>query len=183
MKPAPGWKVPGDSVEGWWKLELLGWLGKLFGLRTFVETGACWGHTLWGLRADFDHLYSVELADNYWRAACERFLGTPHVQVFPGDSRQVLPKILSLVSGPALIFLDAHHSAPDSADAGDPLPGEIEAITRLSPSSLVVIDDMRDAELRHVEEAGVSLDGWQRMYRTGEVIMHRGRYDIPEFEP
>jgi hypothetical protein len=79
-----------------------------------------------------------------------------------------------------LFWLDAHCSGPHTAGDGDPLEDELNVIMPRCSESLIVIDDMQNAELKHLN---VDFTGWHREYRTGEVIMYRdGVYKIPEFE-
>lgn len=183
MKTCPNWKQPGDSVNGQWKWELLQYLGKTFNLRTLVETGTCEGSTCRALVDDFTDIYTIELSDYYFEKSAARLKTFPNIHRFHGDSRSHLPGILQSLDRPSLIWLDAHSSGGMTADAGDPLAEEIRTIQRLSPDSLVVIDDMMDEELRHVEEQGVSLSDWTREYLTGEVIMYRsGQYSLPCFQ-
>jgi len=80
---------------------------------------------------------------------------------------------------PVLFWLDAHSSGPHTADDGDPLHDELEVVMRLRPDALIVVDDRKDAEF----EDTLDFTGWQKEYRTGEVIIHKsGMYNIPPFE-
>src|SRR5271157_151112 len=57
-----------------------------FNLRTFVETGThhCW--TLEAVYKQFDQSYSIELGDDYYNAAVEKFKGINNVTLIHGDS-------------------------------------------------------------------------------------------------
>lgn len=183
MKKCPRWHQSGDSVNGKWKQDLLRYLGAEFNLRYLIETGTCEGSTPQAVADNFKEVHTMELSPYYYNEALWRLGGYPNVHLYRGDSRTLLPEILNNIPNvPVLFWLDAHSSGGMTADEGDPLAEEIKIITEMRPDSLVVIDDMLDAELRHVVDAGVSLDGWIREYRTGEVIMHRGGYVIPPFE-
>jgi hypothetical protein len=187
MRGAPDWKQTGDSVQGAWKAQLLIWLGGLFNIRTLVETGTCDGYTVETCAPHFDSVHSMELAESYFKYSQRRVAHLKNVRLYQGDSRVILPLILDNVPNvPTLFWLDAHPSGVGgegpTADAGDPLPQEIKTIMESRPDALIVIDDMPDCSLHQVESAGVSLKNWQLQYRTGEVIMHKGGYNIPAFE-
>ncbi len=183
MNGAPGWRRTNDSVNGEWKIQLLRWLGETCGLRTLIETGTCEGSTPAALHKNFDKIYTIELHDGLYEVSRKRLQDLDNVFVYHGSSPEILTKLLpTLPPGPLLFWLDAHTSGPHTACEGDVLHEEIMVITKLRPESLVVIDDMPSAELLQIVARGVSLEGWIREYRTGEVIMHRGGFTIPPFE-
>lgn len=180
---APGWRFPGDSVDGVWKENLLISLGKLYNLDYMIETGTSTGSTSKACAPHFKLITTIELSEKYYNEAKDLLRRCHNVDCVLGDSAVELERILKhSPKRPHLVWLDAHPSAPDSANAGDVLPREIELITKYSPDSFVVIDDMPDAELKHVQDAGVDLSGWVRTYVSGEILMHRGGYEFPEFE-
>jgi len=117
------------------------------GIQNFVETGTFEGDTIAKLLPRFDSIHSVELSPEYYRAATERFKGCANVQLHHGDSPEALRKIVSEVGAhPTLFWLDAHWCAANST-AGEksqcPLLGEIRAIGKLDPKSVILIDDAR----------------------------------------
>lgn len=181
MRAAPNF-VQGQAVDGYWKQELLIYLGGLFGLKTFIETGTCDGGTLGGVYKYFDHCYSIELSDYYYKRSCERFLDIKNVHLIRGNSairlRQLLNDYRVVTKDDILIWLDAHSSGGLTANEGDPLPEEIRTIVELSPDSLVVIDDEpNDNRIKELVN-----DEWQTEYRTGIVFLYKkGNYNIPEF--
>ena len=184
MKPAPNFKQWPDAVDGIWKIELLRWLGQQTKIDILFETGTCHGVTPRMLNQDFAEIYTIELMPSLFESAKEQLAPFPNVKMYHGSSRTMLSGILQTVpQRPILFWLDAHSSGPHTADDGDPLADELLVIMRERPDSLIVIDDMRDAELKHVVEMGVDFSGWHKEYRTGEVILYRdGQYQIPEFE-
>ncbi len=159
---------------------MLRWLGKTFNLQVLVETGTCEGSTPMALHTDFRKIYTIELSDYYFQRSVKRLRGIKNVHISNGNSEKCLEGILnSIVNEPTLFWLDAHSSGGLTADEGDPLATEIQIIQRCRPDALVVIDDMLSAELAHLN---MDLSAWKREYRTGEIIMHMGGYDIPAFE-
>lgn len=184
MKKCPGWNKPGDNVDGTWKQDLLRFLGKEFQMNILVETGACEGSTIIALQSDFEQIYSIELSEYYYKIAHSRTHLMPNVHLYHGNSAHLMGKILHQIRHPRILFwLDAHSSGGLTADAGDPLPTEIKEIQNHAPNAIVVIDDYQDTTLGNVTEAGISLEGWERHYVSGEIIMFRqGQYVLPELE-
>lgn len=180
MRPAPNWKNSGDSVDGVWKEDLLRYLGTTFGLTILVETGTCEGSTLAKIHKSFEQVHSIELSAYYFRKSVENLTGRDNIHLYQGNSAKLLPGILqSIADVPTLFWLDAHGSGGLTANEGDPLADELKIIMDRRPDSLIVIDDMKDAELLHT---GIDFTGWHKEYRTGEIIMHKGGYQIPSFE-
>jgi len=181
MKKAPNWNDPKDEVDPFWKRDLLRYLGRLLGLRVFIETGTCEGFTAAALHEDFDEIHTIELSPHYHDIASVRLSAFPNVHVYQGNSETVLRDLLlRLDSRPTLFWLDAHSSGGLTADAGDPVAAELAAICELRPDALVVIDDQKDSFLWLVPPETV--EGWVRDLRCGELLLHKGQYDIPPFE-
>lgn len=180
MKGAPDFKEWPDAVSGMWKIELLRWLGSITGIKILVETGTCEGVTPWNLQNDFDRIYTVELHKGLFESAAKRLSEIKNVYQCFGDSREFLRNFFEEPpTSPILFWLDAHSSGPHTADAGDPLAEEITIITQNCPDALIVIDDMMGL----YDGRAISVPGWHREYRTGEIVMYKnGRYSIPEFE-
>lgn len=184
MRGAPNWQKSGDYVDPHWKQELLIWLGKTFGLTEFVETGTCHGATVEAVHNEFEYIYTVELHKKLFAETSARLKHFGRVIFFQGDSLSFLEELWEddIVTGKALFWLDAHPAGPTTADNGDPLPDELRFITQHYSDSLIVVDDMPGPELSHIVGIDEVLKGWTRDYRTGELILHRGGYAIPEFE-
>ncbi len=110
--------------------------------RTFIETGTYRGDMLARLLEVFDRLYSVERDPELYRAAVRRFSNAPHVTVYHDDSAAALSRILARVSGPCVLWLDAH---PAPGEPGDvPLLSELQAILEHPGGGhRVLIDDIR----------------------------------------
>jgi hypothetical protein len=184
MKGAPNWKGPSDDVTGVWKEDLIRWAGRTLGLKKLIETGTCEGSTLKAVEMQFDYIYSVELSDHYYEVSKKRLLEFPHIKLWHGTSIVCLPEMIEIANkesaGPILFWLDAHPCGGPSANLGDPLPMEIKIIEELAPDSLVIIDDLKSADLDHVP---LLSDRWVKEYRTGVIIMSLdGRFKLPAFE-
>lgn len=133
--------------------------------RTFIETGTYRGDMLARLMGIYDRLYSIERDPEYYRAAVRRFHKAPHVKVCHGDSAVALSRILAEVSGPCVVWLDAH---PTPGEPGEvPLLAELRAVlAHPSGGHRVVIDDIR----------GFSGErGWPSLAQIVELLHRSGR--------
>lgn len=115
----------------------------------FVETGTyrCEGLENAIASGCFQRFLSVELSQDFAYTAHRKFKDNPEVQVFQGDSSKKLPTMLSFVTAPATIWLDAHYSAGDTAkgDCMSPILQELQAIQNHDiDSHTILIDDSRD---------------------------------------
>ena len=119
----------------------------LFRLGALVETGTYGGVTLNNVKPYFDHVYSIELSDYYYREASLFFLHDPNVRILHGSSGDLLPRLLPLLQSPCLFWLDAHFSGGQTArlaDTDTPILEEVRAIAELGrPGQVLLIDDAR----------------------------------------
>jgi len=122
--------------------------GTRFGMRVLVETGTYLGFMVRAMRSDFDLLYSTELDAALFARAKARFAGQTHIHILNGDSKHVLPELLSRIDQPALFWLDAHWSGGVTArgDSDTPILHELSAILshRHGHRHVLLIDDARD---------------------------------------
>jgi hypothetical protein len=93
----------------------------------------------------FDRCITIELAEPLWLHAQSRFHSISSINCLLGDSRVVLPRVISELDAPALFWLDAHTSGGGTADSGrDPVQDELDAIfSHSSFRHVVLIDDAR----------------------------------------
>jgi hypothetical protein len=99
--------VPPHSV----KLRILRALLKLHQPETaFIETGTYLGDTTALVRSLGHSVISIELDPALYLQAQRRFRDDPHVVLIQGDCVAELPKVLSRLTRPAVLWLDAHHS-------------------------------------------------------------------------
>ena len=120
---------------------------KQFHLSHFIETGTYLGDTL----ADIAHdksvaCTSIELSNEYFHKAFQRFRGYPNVMLKWGDSAAVLPECVQSLKSPALFWLDGHYSGGNTASgkSDTPVSDELRAILD-SPikTHVILIDDAR----------------------------------------
>lgn len=116
------------------------------GLQLLVETGTFKGDTVEAMRGVFKKVYSIELADKFYREAVQRFSGVANVELHQGDSGKVMPEVVAKLDAPTLFWLDGHYSGGDTAkgDLYCPVWGELEAIFgAMKQPFVVLIDDAR----------------------------------------
>uniref|UniRef100_UPI0040473770 hypothetical protein n=1 Tax=Algoriphagus sp. TaxID=1872435 RepID=UPI0040473770 len=119
---------------------------KEFKLRTFVETGTFMGDTLGFIAASGCTSYSIELSEEFYKNALERFRGQSNVNLILGDSGEQLPILISDLKEPALFWLDGHYSAGNtaSADQHTPVSKEVSAVLdHPVKGHVILIDDAR----------------------------------------
>jgi len=127
--------------------DLLKLLTGLLPLTAFVETGTFRGDTLAIAGKYFSELHSVEMSRELYDAASDRFRGQSGLHLHLGNSPDFLREHREDFSSRAVLFwLDAHWCSADAtagSDSQSPLPGELQAIGSLHPSSVLLIDDAR----------------------------------------
>lgn len=137
-----GRQIPAPSAV---KREIIREHGTKHRLRTLVETGTYKADTVRALRNDFDVIHSIEIAPNFHRRAAHRCRNQANARLHLGDSADVMPKILADLNGPALFWLDAHHSGGETGGAGDhPTVAELRSILSDSRDHVLLIDDVRE---------------------------------------
>ena len=134
-----------SGPEPQFKYALIADYGKQYNLKTFFETGTCYGNACEVARQSFDEIYSIELSDEYYDYSRTRFKGVTNVHLYHGDSGYKLRQILlDTPSVPTLFWLDAHWSGGNTAkgETDPPTELEIDVIHELRPDSVILIDDM-----------------------------------------
>lgn len=114
----------------------------------FIETGSADGDGIQSaLNAGFEKIYSIELSSSLYDKVVSRFSDQKNVNLINGSSETELPKVLSTVNEPFLLWLDAHASGGQYIGElmHNYLPKEISAILNYSSlfeNSVIMIDDM-----------------------------------------
>lgn len=117
-----------------------------YGLTTFVETGTFLGDTVEAMLPYCERIYSIELADKYFRKAQKRFSGESKVHLLHGDSGEKMPDLVSQLKDPTLFWLDGHYSGGDTAkgELAAPVWAELKAIFGgMKQTFVILIDDAR----------------------------------------
>jgi hypothetical protein len=111
-----------------------------------VETGTYRGTTVHAMRRRFAQIYSIELSEELYERARERFAGDAHVHILHGDSGELLPVLARRIEEPCLFWLDGHFSDWGTARGvrDSPLERELEAVLeRTQDRDVVLVDDAR----------------------------------------
>lgn len=114
------------------------------GCDTLVETGAGEGDMIAATLGSFEKIYSIELSHDACLAVANRFRNAANVTILHGDSGEVLGKVIPLLTGPTLFYLDAHYCGGSSARGPKETPvlRELEVIIpNLSRGDVILIDD------------------------------------------
>ncbi len=118
--------------------------GERYGLRTLVETGTYYGEMVAAMKGRFDHIYSIEFVPGLAERAQRKFAGDPHIRIFCGDSRVVMPEVLALLDGPALFWLDAgYYGWVGKKEGQERLSAELEMILSHRFRHVILLDDAR----------------------------------------
>lgn len=104
-----------------------------FNIRNAVETGTCLGSTTIFLSNNFEKVYTIEISRSFLNIARQKFISHKNIEVFEGDSVEVLSNNLNHLNDQTIYFLDAHWL--DNC----PLKNELCAIKGRKP--VIVIHD------------------------------------------
>lgn len=123
---------------------------------TFIETGTCYGRSVYNaLTAGFEYAKSVEAKKEFYDHCVKLFEKDKRVELFHGKSIDHLATMLQGLSGPAVLWLDAHVSGEASAGHADwlekgeesdyhqhtALKKELAIVLAHSPTHTILIDD------------------------------------------
>ena len=110
-----------------------------------IETGTYNGEMVEAQRSNFKMVYSIELSNHLYINAYKRFADFKNVIILQGDSAEWLTTLVSVLTEPALFWLDAHYSGGNTAmgDSPCPLLGELDSIINSPFAHGILIDDAR----------------------------------------
>jgi len=117
-----------------------------YGIRTLVETGTYLGDMVEAMRPLMDVVYSIELSDELFAMAQQRFAHAENVRLVHGDSGSSLAGIVKALDAPALFWLDGHYSGGITArgEQDTPILAELETVFGARDlAHVIVIDDAR----------------------------------------
>jgi hypothetical protein len=111
-----------------------------------VETGTFIGDMIEAQKKNFKKIISIELSNDLYKRAKERFAVDKNVFLFQGDSGDVLPEVLKQIDSPAIFWLDGHYSEGITAKGKKECPifEELDAIFNDKRfDHILLIDDAR----------------------------------------
>ncbi len=110
----------------------------------FVETGTYFGDSVAEAEPMFPLCYSIEIVDELYAQAQERFKDQHNIKLLHGNSAAKIAEIDFSDCKSAFFWLDAHYSGGVTGGEGEcPLIKEIEYISALPIDTYIFIDDAR----------------------------------------
>lgn len=119
---------------------------EMYPVSTFIESGTYMGDTLDFISQSGIDCISIELGEDLFNQACQRFSCRDNVRVVHGDSGELIGGILSELEQPALFWLDGHYSGGITAQGtiDTPISQELSAVLgHFIRSHVILIDDAR----------------------------------------
>jgi len=117
------------------------------GYKVLIETGTYYGAMIDAQKDYIEKIYSIELSEQLYANAIQKYKSDSRVVVVQGDSSKVLNSVISQVNKPSIFWLDGHYSYGETArgDKDCPIFGEIDAIFNNTNmfGSVLLIDDAR----------------------------------------
>jgi len=116
-----------------------------FNINTLVETGTYLGEMVEAQLNNFSKIISIELKNEFYRRAKEKFRNNSTVELLQGDSGKKLAEVVPRLNEPALFWLDGHYSGGKTArgDKDCPVPEELDSILKSNYAHIILIDDAR----------------------------------------
>ena len=114
-------------------------------LNILVETGTYLGDMVEAQKRYFNKVYSIELSNELYSQAVDRFGQDSNVEIILGDSGQKLKELLEIIKEPALFWLDGHYSAGFTAkgNLNTPIIEELRTVLTNGKEHVILIDDAR----------------------------------------
>ena len=117
-----------------------------YGIDVFIESGTYKGDMLKAQIKYFKKLYSIELDEALYLQATTTFRDVNKVQIYQGDSGEVIEEILDNINERALFWLDGHYDfTPITAQGSEvcPVLRELDKISKKNLQHIILIDDYR----------------------------------------
>jgi len=118
---------------------------KKYRSEAFVETGTYLGDMVWAVKNIFKEIYSIELSEELFKNAVNRFKDYSNITILHGDSGKVLIDLIPKIKKEAIFWLDGHYSGGITAKGEKecPIYEELTAIFRSDLKHILLIDDAR----------------------------------------
>jgi hypothetical protein len=118
---------------------------KKYDCKIFVETGTYKGETVNYVKNYFEEIYSIEIYEPLYKNALNMFINDNNVNLFLGDSSDVMPIIINKLDKKTLFWLDAHYSGQGTSMGSleCPIYAELDTIFKANVPFVILIDDAR----------------------------------------
>lgn len=153
------------------KINIIDKFQSKFGSTTFIETGTFLGDMIEAQKSNFERLHSIELSEELYQKAAERFEKNNEITIHQGDSGKVLKEIVNNLNQQALFWLDGHYSGGETAlgDKECPVLEELESIFGGEiKNHVILIDDARlfkgAKDYPTIEEIGKVISDYNSKY-------------------
>lgn len=126
---------------------------KKYPAKYFIETGSYTGGGIHiALLSGYKKIISIENNPMFYNACVRTYKNNPSVELFLGDSKDILKGILNEIDEQAVIFLDAH------SPGNQPILDELDSIKNCHiKNHIIMIDDKREFK-RGVWEPSITLE-------------------------
>ena len=117
-----------------------------FSIDILIETGTYKGDMVTAMKDIFNQIYSIELSNNLYVKAKERFANASNIHIIQGNSAKVLPNLLTSIKQPCLFWIDAHYSGDITVkeNLNTPIWEELKHIfAHTIKDHVILIDDAR----------------------------------------
>jgi hypothetical protein len=119
--------------------------------RQYIETGAYHGDGITRVLGQYEVIHSIELSEVWYNHCVDRFKNEPKVRIHYGNSKYILPQVLTNIQEPVTVYLDGHFSAGETAFgeesingvSSNPLLVELEILMARPYNDIIIIDDCR----------------------------------------
>ncbi len=124
--------------------ELIAAIQQIAHYEHFVETGTYLGNSVIWAAGFFTKAYTIEILPELSNKAKDRHDCLQNIEFLVGDSREILNKIVPILSPKTVFWFDGHYSGEGTGGQGKECPvfDELEAIKTLQ-ESIILIDDAR----------------------------------------
>lgn len=115
-----------------------------YNIKILIESGTYFGDMVHAMRNHFSKIYSIELDNNLFEKARNRFSGINHINIIHGDSGKIIYDIISDIKEPCIFWLDGHYSGGVTAkgDIHTPILQELGFILNHPlKNHVILIDD------------------------------------------
>ena len=114
------------------------------GLKNFIETGTFKGGTSFWAGKHFDKVFTIEIDPEISKATASNPACPTNITFLVGNSKDVLPELLTQIETPSLFWLDGHWCGVSEfgKDMECPLMDELRALKDFG-DSVILIDDAR----------------------------------------